>query len=479
MIVEQSGVAIAAALAGLVVLLLIGTQILDWYWLVLVFAGSLAFGVWRTMSRVPSRYVLAQQIDHRLGLYDSISTAINFSTEDRPGSATFRSAQLGEAEALARTADLRPVFPYSFPKAAYAAGAVALVAAGMFAIRYGVTRSLDLKPSLVRIAMDTFFKTEKEAAAPKKSPWRQKIDDDLDPNPNNALNAIDTPNVNNQGDSDTAKSQVSSVPNERESTDPGGQDKTEQASANGSEKAGNDQPPEGSEGQPQNGKPQSQPKGGKQSNGDNASMMDKMRDAMSDLLNKLKMSPKSGEAKQSAQNSQQGKGQQGKADKGQMPGKQQSASADAQNQGEQSGDPSQSAAGKSGDKNSDKQASQDAKSGIGKQDGDKSAREAEQLAAMGKISEILGKRAQNMSGEVMVEVSSGKQQLKTQYSSHNSTHVEAGGEISRDEVPIEYREYVQQYFEQIRKLPVTAAAKPKTSAVDASPVTQGAPKKSE
>jgi hypothetical protein len=66
----------------------------------------------------------------------------------------------------------------------------------------------------------------------------------------------------------------------------------------------------------------------------------------------------------------------------------------------------------------------------------------------------------------MVEVASGKQQLKTQYSDRKATHVEAGGEINRDEVPLAYQQYVQQYFEEIRKLPVAKSKvepKPKTS----------------
>ena len=74
---------------------------------------------------------------------------------------------------------------------------------------------------------------------------------------------------------------------------------------------------------------------------------------------------------------------------------------------------------------------------------------------MGKLSEIIGKRAANISGEVKVEVSPGKQQLKTQYSQQNATHVEAGGEINRDEVPLAYQQYVQQYFAQVRKLPAS------------------------
>jgi hypothetical protein len=478
LVLEQSGMALGFALAGLVLLLLTGTQVLDWYWLVILFGCSFGFGLWRISRRVPSRYTLAQHVDRRLKLYDSLSTAVNFEdNERRAGSEKFRVAQREQADHLARTIDIRTAFPFSLPKGLYAAGGIALVAFGMFALRYGLTRSLDLRPSLVRIAFDSFFKPQ-ETADTKKTSLRQKIEDELkklgitmnatdakantlDPAANSALTPPDTPDTNSTGESDTAKSQAPSVPNQHESSDPGSDEKSERASASGSDQNSSDQPPEGNDGQPQNGKQQPQSKDGKQANSDNSSMMDKMRDAMSNLLNKLKMNSKPGEGKQSAQNSQQN-GQQGKADKGQMPGKQQpSSGANAQDQQAQQsqGDPSQSAQGKSGDKDADKQASQDAKSGIGKQDGDKSAREAEQMAAMGKISEILGKRAQNMSGEVMLEVAGGKQQLKTQYSSKNAAHAEAGGEISRDEVPIEYQEYVQQYFEQIRKIPSSAPLK--------------------
>ena len=72
---------------------------------------------------------------------------------------------------------------------------------------------------------------------------------------------------------------------------------------------------------------------------------------------------------------------------------------------------------------------------------------------MGKISEIFGKRAENLKGEVTVEVSSGDQQLKTPYSQSAAAHSDTGGEIHRDEVPLIYQQYVQQYFEQVRKLP--------------------------
>ena len=93
-----------------------------------------------------------------------------------------------------------------------------------------------------------------------------------------------------------------------------------------------------------------------------------------------------------------------------------------------------------------------ANSGIGKADGDKDVKlAAEHLDAMGKISEILGRRAQNLQGEVMVEVSSGKQTLKTPYSQTRATHQQGMGEIHRDEVPLIHQQYIQQYFEEIHK----------------------------
>ena len=70
---------------------------------------------------------------------------------------------------------------------------------------------------------------------------------------------------------------------------------------------------------------------------------------------------------------------------------------------------------------------------------------------MGKISEILGKRSANLTGEATVEVQSTSQQIRTQYAQRSSQHTQGGAEISRDEVPVALQSYVEQYFEQIRK----------------------------
>ncbi len=116
------------------------------------------------------------------------------------------------------------------------------------------------------------------------------------------------------------------------------------------------------------------------------------------------------------------------------------------------GENSQTAQGRGSDRNPERNPSEDEKSGIGKSDGNKDIRAAEQLAAMGKISELFGKRQANLTGEVLVEVNSSRQQgLKTQYSDRRAAHSEAGGEIHRDEIPLIYQQYVQQYFDEVRK----------------------------
>jgi hypothetical protein len=156
-------------------------------------------------------------------------------------------------------------------------------------------------------------------------------------------------------------------------------------------------------------------------------------------------------------------------------GEQSSDSQDGQSSDD--ADSGKSAEGKSSGKSSDDQASHNPGSGIGKQDGAKDAKLAEQLAAMGKISEIIGKRSANVTGEVTIEVNSSKQQLKTPYSDSKAAHGESGGEINRDEVPVAFQQYVQQYFEQVRKqgAPAKGAGKSPSPAPNNSPAAPSVP----
>lgn len=488
LLVQEASFAAALALGGAILLLVTGTQILNWYWPVLLFAGSLAVGTYRARAKLLSAYQVAQRIDDRLGLHDALSTAHYFGQHpDRTSApAELIERQKLAAEELARSADVRFGLPFLAPRTFYVNAGLVLIVAAMFGLRYGINRSLDLRPPLVRIAFDGFLGNPHQIADAKRikrerpfdqdghreqgqpvDPWESKAGD-LDPAPDSALQTVDTPEPNNpDGGADPKAKAAGKEP------EPAGNDPLEASEKGQGSQAGNDamsdanQSPDGGS---QAGKQSSQKDSNQSANsGENSSLTDKMRDALANLMAKLKMQSKTGDGKpggsskqsgsQSAQQKNQSQDPNGSSSSQQQADAAASSQSEAQQQS-QSG-AQQAAQGKSDSRSADRPNSPDGKSGIGKQDGDKTAREAEQLRAMGKISEIIGKRAANVTGEVMVEVASGKQQLKTQYSDRKATHGEAGGEINRDEVPLAYQQYVQQYFEEIRKLPAKSKSEPK------------------
>jgi hypothetical protein len=191
-------------------------------------------------------------------------------------------------------------------------------------------------------------------------------------------------------------------------------------------------------------------------------MLSKLKDAMSNMFSKAKQDGAAGKKDQQAQG-QSAKSEKGQGEKGSTGKGQDQAQTDADGQdGEPSNDAQQGqqAQGKAGSKSS--QQSAQSGSGVGSQDGAKDLKAAEQLKAMGKISEIIGKRAATVSGETTIEVQSGNQQLRTAYSNTTAAHGEADSDVNRDEIPVALQPYIQQYFEQVRKS-TPPPAKPKTA----------------
>ena len=189
--------------------------------------------------------------------------------------------------------------------------------------------------------------------------------------------------------------------------------------------------------------------------------MDKMKDALSSLMAKMRPNSSAQKAAQSADQvaRNQKPGDQDSVNRDQndpsqsaqtdQNADQQSAQSQAQEQASQK---AQTSRGRSPNESAEKKNS-DSHSGIGSQNGDKSVQEAEQLQAMGKLAEIIGKRSANLTGDITVETPSGKQQLRTAYSQKVGRHADLGGEINRDEIPLEYQQYVREYMERIHNQP--------------------------
>jgi hypothetical protein len=337
----------------------------------------------------------------------------------------------------------------------------------MFALRYGLSRGLDLKPPLARmIAQELGIDVAphqmarggrpNRTAAPERDapseadPSGDQTDGAQEANIDDEIaQALGNHPDSKPGDSAKQQGSTRNIGDKGEDSQKGASEQNANA-ANQSADASQKGDPKAGEGQ----KRESKENAG--ADGESSSLMSKVKDAFENLLSKMK--PQQGNPGSQEQGSREQAGQ--KAAKGQS-AKSQSAqnakpSGDPQGDAEdsQSTEKSQNApdpSGKGSGKSEASQASKQPGSGVGSQEGDKSIKQAEQMAAMGKISEIIGKRSANLTGETTVEVKSTTQQLRTQYAQRSAQHSQSGSEISRDDVPVALQNYVSQYFEQVRK----------------------------
>jgi hypothetical protein len=451
LVLDKGALALVIGMSGAILLLLTGTQLLEWYWLVLLTVVSLGVGLYRLRGSIPSRYRVAQRIDKRLGLADALSTATHFSEHPEHARAAICEAQKRDAEEKAARVDVREAVPAQRSRYLLPAGGLLLVGFGLFAVRYAVTGSLSLEPSLLKIAYESFFPSATEQAKnqAKKvglvpqpfnpgNPDAQSAENEL--TPDDPLQSEDAAKGQNPDSKDGSKEKADGKGDQK--GDGGDKDGKEQGKEGNQQDGKNDKDAQQKEG--------NQDKGGKQ--GESSSMFDKIKDALSELAKKITPSGDNAKDSQSKQQSKQddaGKKGDPSQQKSDDPGSQTSADSS------QNGDKADSDEAKESNQQG-KPSNQPGDTGAGKQDGDKAAKEAKMLEAMGKISEIIGKRSASVTGEVVVEVGSNKQQLKTAWSEQNANHTEAGGEIHRDEVPLMDQPYVQRYFEEVRKVPAAS-----------------------
>jgi hypothetical protein len=458
---DKGALALVIGMAAVILLLLAGTQILDWYWPVLVVAVSLGVGIYRLRKSLPSLYVLAQRIDKRLGLADSLSTAVHFADHPDPAREAVCEVQRRDAELVAQGVNIQEALPPSRSRYLLPAAGLALVAFGLFAVRYAVTGSLSLEPSLFKIAYDSFFgpspqlaKNQAKRLNMKQSPFDPGNPDAqstaADQQPEDLLNSQDSKDATNSQGDDNAK----------QAADKDGDKNDGDADKQGKDQGDKDgkQGDKGSKDGKDSADNKDKEGGGQDKQGDSSKegVMDKIKDALANMLNKMK--PSSPQSPQQNAKNQSSKDKGEKSDKGEKADKQpdsQNGDAEANPDSKQSGDPNDAEAAKSSNQPS-QPSSQDSKSGAGSKDGDKAMKDAKALEAMGQISEILGKRSATVTGEMMVEVGQTKQTLKTPWIDRQAAHAEAGGEIHRDEVPLVFQPFVERYFEEIRK-PVPAA----------------------
>ena len=430
LLVHQLTRAAAVVFGGGVVILLAGTEYLSAFWLVLLVTAAAAAAIYLALRNRPSEYKVAQKIDANLKLADTLSTAAHFQETPGTADAAIRESQRLQAERAAQSVDLKQALPLSRPRALYPAIGLALALAAVLLLRYAVLGSFDPHTSLVASAYDNVFGSAKQQAKLPGSPeGGDQPGDGREEGKENAKNNDFAGDPSANFDPATPENQQEQNKQEASNKDQGAdggkkEDSPGKDSSSDEQKQGDKQQADGN----QNAKSNTEP-----------SLLNKVREALNDMLNKMKSSP-----------NDQGKNQKSDpSDSEQQPGQDGQSQEKGDSQQAQNG--KQSSDAQDGSNSSQNQKSQEPQNGIGSQEGDKAAKEAQALKAMGKITELLGKRAENVKGAVMVEVGSTKQQLKTPVGQGQSTHAEAGSEIHRDEVPPIYEQFVQQYYEKIRK----------------------------
>ncbi|HYM09289.1 MAG TPA: hypothetical protein VEU62_01080 [Bryobacterales bacterium] len=475
----EAGLAATIALLGPTLFLLVGRDWFAWPLLLLFVLGGAGAAAWRLWRKRPDLYRVAQVLDARLATSDQISTAIYYLESEAPAVSEQRRA----AARLAGRIDLEAAFPFTLPRSLYGLASVFLVASALCALRYFLEKPLRLDhplPALIVQAM-----RGPELAQQQR---REKGNEQGRPLPQeqNQAQALEsnTPGSQQNG----RQAQEISVP-----TDEG----TPEKAAKG-EKAGQDQNATGNNEGAQNGDPPGDPmaanagddpiqsyedmlerdaKSGlakaegkpgqdpsKNQDGNSAgsressnSLLAKLKDAMGNMLSRLgQKSPGLGQQQQAANgNASDGSDQKegdgdGQSGGGQpKPGGKQASGEGADTNSQDMA--AQNSGSKAGGKTSDQSARGQAGSGAGRQEGDKQLGEARQQEAMGKLSELYGRRAANVSGEVTVEAQAGKQTLRTPQADKQARHSDAGGEVSRDEIPLAYQAYIKEYFSKLRQ----------------------------
>ncbi|MBV9301544.1 MAG: hypothetical protein JOY62_17295 [Acidobacteriaceae bacterium] len=463
--IEQLAFAVAVVVGGGIVILLLGTQILDWPWLELPVVAGIAIAVTRIRHRMLSRYQIAQVLDERLRLDDSLSTAWFLLTERCDLERGMNRLQIKQAEQLADSINPTIAFPLRRERGWVLAIGLSAVFVSLFITRYVVQHRLNFEQSLIPFQLSAAIERLEESLSARTQPGNS-------PAPGQRHNALDVAQEDQHPADEASLRQntaagVSAQPKDQpadQRTVAAQNSNTETGQSENSGTSGRS-PLDANTAKSISAQSMTQQQAASNALDPStnamrppASLLNRMEDAVSGLLGKMGYARNSDPSRRDrepfqnastdkASSNDHNQAARGNHNDGTTPNQTSETT-----ERPQAAAPSESSRGR-GSNGSSANHGSDAQSGIGSQDGDKQLKEAEQLRAMGKLAEIIGKRSASLTGEVVVETSSGKQQLKTQYSQQVGRHSDLGGEINRDEIPLIYQQYVREYMEQVHKQP--------------------------
>ncbi len=456
--------ALGMTLLGICALLLMGTRYVPAATLPLV----AMFGVWmavrRWRSTLPDDYAVAQCIDQREGLRDALSTAFHFRSAGGAWAGGVADAQYERAARAATGVRPRVVFPGIVPATQRNATILLATAALLVGLRAGLQSPLSFEPPLATVLLSSLFGLEPEPptvvraalAAIDRTSGAAGTDDLelLDDRPDGGSGDPDSPlpdqsyEPSGEPDGMPQVENLIPIPVEELPAEPRGEEaslqdgtaeignRTDEAEADGASEAASDD-----------------------WNDEAESLLDKLKQAFDNMLQTLDLaSAETADAdpgrEQGSDGMEQASSAGDPAEAGEAADETESDPAEASMEGGQSaeeGSETMSAGNAGGEDSSGEKSSTESASSTGTSDGSKDLVAAEQADVLGALEELYMERAENMTGEVTVETRLADQSARVPYNQRSTVHADRGGGISRDEIPVQYRTYIRNYFQTLRR----------------------------
>ncbi len=461
---REGFLAVGTTLSGICALLLMGTR----YVPIAVLPLVAAFGVWLAVRRwtmeMPDEYAVAQLIDRQERLCDEVATAFHFRSVGGADASEVADAQYGRAARAAEGITPDALFPGTAPTTQRNAAFLLATAVLLVGLRAGLQSTLSFEPPLASLVLSSLFGFEPEHRAAVRAAVAKIDHAPLDSAVEEAGLLTDRPDAESESSDGPLPEEsyeppempnempevegLITLPMEELSAEAQGEDAslldggTEHGT--GADKGTGDTPTDA----------------GDDSWSDEAeSLLDKLKQAFDNMLQTLDMA--STETAESDQGQEQGSGnteeassQGDPADAGETAEQMSSELTDASMEGGQPGDEageSASAGNTSGEDSSGEDSSGENASAAGTSDGSKELAVTEQSDVLGTLEELYMERAENIKGEVTIETHLAEQSASVPYNERSTVHADQGGAISRDEIPVQYRTYIQNYFEALRR----------------------------
>lgn len=464
---RAAALGLSVILASLTALLLVGTA---WFpapllWLGVVGGIGAAAAAWR-MSQLSS-YEVARILDREWNSNDQVSTAYHFAGGSEEAAEVVR-AQRELAVGVVANRNAAEAVPLKPTPVVWVAAALLLAVMALTGLRYSVAPTLALESALT----PALLSGESESAQ------QPALETDLEQNSKAAANdkatALGEEIAESREQADPMASPFDpAIANGEEASLASAEAEGLDTSANAGDELDFQQPGD------QSGKPGGEQDGEGEQQGSNLdrsgdtpekresdsswseksnSLLDRLKDALKQLRENMASEPTQASAQEGAASAEEGSDsaaspESGKQQPGDPAAEGEGAAAEASmDPGEPQEGAQQASQGSGSNSGEGSEGEGDSAGAAGDGDGSKEIQQQQaQDAAFEAMEEFYLQRAEELSGDVLVETNTGEiSAAATPYKTQQSSRREGAGVAIRDEAPAAYRTFVEKYFREIR-----------------------------